>query len=443
VSQFIEQFRRDLEECNPNQPEFQNAVIELVEAVEPLYKEDDTLAEKAVLKRLTEPDRVVSFRVTWVDDEGQYQVNRGWRVQFNQALGPYKGGLRFHPSVNESILKFLAFEQTFKNALTGLPLGGAKGGSNFDPSGRSEQEIMRFCQSFMTELYRYIGPDHDVPAGDIGVGEREIGFLFGHYLRLQNQWSGAMTGKQPSWGGSALRTEATGYGCIYFLRNVLEHRKEELEGKRILISGAGNVALHAAEKALELGAVVATLSDSDGTLCFGEKFDQDLLERLKTLKLKERGRLSELSDELEYLEGKKPWGQEGDIALPCATQNEIGEEDAQALAEADISVVCEGANMPVTPEGAKLFREAGVTRLPGKAANAGGVAVSGLEMSQDSLRLYWEPEKVDNRLQEIMRTIHQQCLNESDSKEQVDYVRCADRAAFKTVSTALLDFGAV
>lgn len=428
------------------QEEFLEAVSEVLNSVEDYYSKEDYLRGRSVLSRITEPDRIISFRVAWVDDEGRTRVNRGWRVQFNNALGPYKGGLRFHPSVNESILKFLAFEQIFKNALTGLPMGGGKGGSDLDPKGLSEQEMMRFCQAFMQELHRYIGPDVDVPAGDIGVGTREIGYLFGQYLRSAKTWNGALTGKSPNWGGSCLRGEATGYGCIYFLNHALKHQEQDLKEKKVLVSGAGNVALHVAEKALDFGAKVLTLSDSDGYVMTPDGLSGEQLEWIKKLKTERRGRISEAADEFEDLtfhEGKKPWTEVADIAIPCATQNELDREHAEALSENGVSIVCEGANMPVTSEAAAHLKEQEILHLPGKAANAGGVAVSGLELSQDAARRYWDCKTVDEQLKQIMGDIHDLCIEQAEDKSRPDYVRCSNLAAFKKVATAVADLGVI
>jgi len=399
-----------------------------------------------VLEQLAEPDRIIRFRVAWKDDDGEIRVNRGWRVQHTHAIGPYKGGLRFAPHVNESVLKFLAFEQTFKNSLTNLPMGGAKGGADFDPHGRSDDEVMRFCQRFMEELYRYIGPDTDVPAGDMGVGDREIGFLFGHYIRLTNTFQGSLTGKGLSYGGSAVRKEATGYGAVYFLRNMLERADEPLEGKRVAISGAGNVALYAAEKAIQEGARVVTLSDSHGHIRCEAGLEAEALEEIKTLKFRERGRLAELDGRisgLEYTEGEAPWGVPCDVAMPCATQNEIGAEAAAALVDHGLMAVVEGANMPCTEEAIECFREHRVLFAPGKAANAGGVAVSGREQTQNVARVSWPRNEVDRRLKEIMRDIHDKCTDEMEDDGGVDYLDAANRAGFRKVAEAMLAYGVV
>jgi glutamate dehydrogenase (NADP+) len=433
-----------LERRNAHETEFIQAVREVAHSVFPLIEQNQDYRDAKILERMSEPDRVISFRVSWEDDDGNVRVNRAWRVQFNRAIGPYKGGLRFHKSVNQSILKFLGFEQTFKNSLTDLPMGGGKGGSNFNPKGKSAREIMRFCQSFMSELFRHIGPDADVPAGDIGVGAREIGFLFGQYTRLSNEFEGALTGKGLSYGGSAVRKEATGYGAIYFLQCMLAKADEPLEGKRLAISGAGNVALFAAERGIEEGAKVVTLSDSDGFIHCKSGLDEAALETIKTLKLEERGRLSELPDRLggvEYVDGKAPWGVECDVAIPCATQNELDGDAARKLVENGLKAVVEGANMPSTDEAIRCFREKGVLFGPGKAANAGGVAVSGFEQSQNAARLSWSREDVNSRLKSLMQAIHQKCAEEMERDEGIDYVDAANRAGFRKVADAMLAYG--
>ena len=437
-------FVSGLERRNPQEREFIQAVREVAQSVFPLVEADEDYRKAKILERMTEPDRVISFRVSWEDDDGNVRVNRAWRVQFNRAIGPYKGGLRFHKSVNQSILKFLGFEQTFKNSLTGLPMGGAKGGSNFNPKGKSEREVMRFCQSFMSELFRHIGPDADVPAGDIGVGGREIGFLFGQYTRLTNEFEGALTGKGLSYGGSPVRKEATGYGAIYFLECMLARQDDTLEGKRLAISGAGNVALFAAERALGEGAKVVTLSDSDGFIHCKAGLDEDGLEAVKTLKLERRGRLSELADRLEgveYVDGKAPWGVECDVAIPCATQNELDGEAARTLVSNGLRAVVEGANMPSTDDAIECFRENDILFGPGKAANAGGVAVSGFEQSQNAARLSWSREDVNARLKSLMQTIHQKCADEMERDDGIDYVDAANRAGFRKVADAMLAYG--
>jgi glutamate dehydrogenase/leucine dehydrogenase len=430
---------------NPNEPEFIQAVSEVVSSLEEFLNQNPIYLENKILERLVEPERVIIFRVPWVDDRGEIQVNRGFRVQFNSALGPYKGGLRFHPTVNLSILKFLGFEQIFKNSLTGLPLGAGKGGSDFDPHNKSEGEIMRFAQSFMTELYRHIGPNIDVPAGDIGVGPREIGYLFGEYKRLTRDFSGVLTGKGLEWGGSHIRLEATGYGLIYFLQEMLVRERETIEGKIILVSGSGNVAQYAAEKAIQLGGKVVTISDSLGTIYDKDGLTQEKLDYIKEIKNIKRGRVKEYLNKYkaEYLEAKKPWLIKGDIALPCATQNEILEEDAKLLVKNGIKVVVEGANMPSTPEAVKIFRENNVLFGPSKAANAGGVAVSGLEMSQNSLRLQWPREQVEAELQKIMQNIHKTIVKYGEQNGKINYVVGANIAGFKKVADSMLAQGVV
>ena len=442
----VAQFMRGLEKRNPGEPEFHQAVHEFVESVMPYVLEHPEYERAQILERMTEPDRIVIFRVCWEDDEGRARVNRAFRVQFNNAIGPYKGGLRFHPSVNLSILKFLGFEQCFKNALTGLPMGGAKGGANFNPHGKSDREVMRFCQSLMVELHRHIGEDTDIPAGDIGTGAREISYLFGQYKRMQNRFAGVLTGKGLAFGGSLVRREATGYGVVYFTQEMLAHRDDSLEGKTCAVSGSGNVAIYAAEKATELGARVVTLSDSGGTIHDPDGIDASKLEFVKELKEVRRGRISEYAERFgcEYLEGEKPWGVDCDIAFPCATQNELDEDDARSLAQSGCLAVVEGANMPATPEAVRVFRDSELLFGPGKAANAGGVAVSGLEQSQNSLRISWSHEEVDRRLHSIMREIHEQCV-EWGTREgiQVDYLTGANLAGFKRVADAMLAYGVV
>jgi len=444
AAQETTRFLETLRAQNPNEPEFLQAAEEVVETLMPYVQAHPELAKARILERLCEPDRILSFRVTWVDDQGEVQVNRAWRVQFNNTIGPYKGGLRFHPSVNQSVLKFLGFEQILKNSLTGLPMGGAKGGANFDPKGKSDGEVMRFCQSLMRELSRYIGEDVDVPAGDIGVGSREIGFLFGEYKRLENRFAGVMTGKGLGYGGSLVRTEATGYGCVYFAQNMLATREQSFDGKTVVISGSGNVALYAAEKAMQLGAKVVALSDSGGTIHDPAGMNAEKLAWVKELKEVRRGRIHEYAAEFggEYLEGKRPWGIPCDIALPCATQNELDAEDARILLSQGCQVVSEGANMPSTLDAVHIFREAGTLFGPGKAANAGGVAVSGLEQAQNSQRLPWTREQVDRRLQAIMADIHSQCV-EYGTKDcgTVDYVVGANVAGFVKVAHSMLALG--
>ncbi|MFZ1865312.1 MAG: NADP-specific glutamate dehydrogenase [Polyangiales bacterium] len=440
----LRRFMEGLKRRNPHEPEFIQAVCEVARSIHPLIEESSAYRKARILERMTEPDRVIAFRVTWEDDEGNVRVNRAWRVQFNRSIGAYKGGLRFHKGVNQSVLKFLGFEQTFKNSLTGLPMGGAKGGSNFNPKGKSTREVMRFCQSFMSELFRHIGADADIPAGDIGVGSREVGFLFGQYMRLTNQFEGALTGKGMAYGGSAIREEATGYGAVYFLQNVLERSGESLKDKRIAISGAGNVALFAAERAIRDGAKVVTLSDSNGFIHCDSGLDEDSLETIKTLKLERRGRLGDLDGQLvgvKYEKGKAPWGVPCDVAIPCATQNELGDDAARTLVDNGVQVVVEGANMPSTDDAIRRFREQGVRFAPGKAANAGGVAVSGFERSQNAARLSWSREEVDRRLKDIMRTIHDKCVDEMERDDRADYADAANRAGFRKVADAMLAYG--
>jgi glutamate dehydrogenase (NADP+) len=441
-----EQFLDGLKHRNPHEDEFHQAVEEVVDSVMPWYLDHPEYGRAKILERLTEPDRIISFRVAWQRDSGETEVNRAWRVQFNHMLGPYKGGLRFHPSVDQSVLKFLGFEQTLKNSLTGLPMGGAKGGSNFNPKGKSDAEVMRFCQSMMTELSRHIGEDVDVPAGDIGVGAREISYLFSQYVRLQNRWAGVMTGKRTEYGGSALRPEATGYGCVYFCEEMLKHHDESLDGKRIAISGSGNVALFAAEKAIQKGARVVTLSDSDGLVQVENGISEELLEQVRELKDVKRGRLSELEGQhkgVAYHAGKRPWSVECDVAMPCATQNELEEKDAKNLVENGVRAIAEGANMPTTASAALVFEKADVLHAPGKASNAGGVAVSGLEQSQNAMRLSWSREEVDERLQQIMRDIHDRCVDSGSQDGRVSYVDGANISGFKKVADAMLAAGIV
>ena len=439
-------FREDalayLQHNHPGDAEFHQAVQEIWDDIAQDYDEVAEYAEASVIERLTEPDRIIRFRVTWEDDDGRVHVNRGWRVQFHNLLGAYKGGLRFHPTVNESVLKFLGFEQCFKNALTGLPMGGAKGGSDFDPKGRSRREIMRFCQAFMRELHRHIGPQTDVPAGDINVGSEEIGYLFGEYLRLENRWEGVLTGKSPNFGGSCGRAEATGFGVIYFLKHMLEAHDQSLSGQKLLISGSGNVALHAAMKALEEHAEVLTLSDSSGTLFFENGLTADQLEELMEAKLKHKKRLSEL-EMGEYLDGKTPWQIEGaDIALPCATQNEVSDKDAETLIKNGVKVICEGANMPLTDEARQAVTQANLVYGPAKAANAGGVAVSGLERSQNAELSSWSLERVDDELRRIMDTIHSRCIMHVDKQDGIyPYSRGANLYAFYRLAGAMLAQG--
>ena len=443
-AEIAETFMEWLRKRNPGEQEFQQAVYEVGINVLPFLLEHPEYTETNIFARLTEPDRVIMFRVAWQDDKGGVQVNRGYRVQHSNAIGPYKGGIRFHPSVNLSILKFLAFEQTFKNSLTGLPMGGGKGGADFDPKGRSDSEIMRFCQAFMTELYRHIGPYTDVPAGDIGVGAREVSYLFGQYKRLANQFTGVLTGKGLAFGGSEIRVEATGYGCVYMMQDMLKHRGDDIEGKTAVISGSGNVALHAAEKLIELGARPVTLSDSSGFIFDREGIDADKLAWVKELKEKRRGRISEYADEFkaEFHEGKRPWSVPCEIAFPCATQNEIEKEDAEALLGNSCLGIAEGANMPSTQEAIDAFQDARILFAPSKAANAGGVAVSGLEMTQNSMRLSWSRDELNRHLREIMQDIHNRCVEHgSESDDYVNYLKGANIAGFIKVADAMLAYG--
>ncbi|MGX1023295.1 NADP-specific glutamate dehydrogenase [Psychroflexus sp. MBR-150] len=445
----IEEFVNSVEQKNPGETEFLQAVKEVAETVIPFIEENPQYQDKMLLERMVEPERIITFRVTWLDDEGQIQVNRGYRVQFNSAIGPYKGGLRFHPSVNLSILKFLGFEQVFKNSLTTLPLGGGKGGSDFDPKGKSDNEVMRFCQSFMTELAKHIGNDTDVPAGDIGVGAREIGYLFGQYKRLQNEFTGVLTGKGLSYGGSLMRPEATGFGVVYYTQNMLKYVNEGIKGKKIAISGSGNVAQYAYKKAIQLGAIVVTLSDSSGFVYSSEGFHSKEFAYLQNLKNVRRGRIYEMADEfdhVEYFEGKKPWdiGTEIDIAMPCATQNELDRDDAYKLVNKQVKVVAEGANMPCTLDAINHFKKENVIFSPGKASNAGGVATSGLEMTQNSMRYGWTSEEVDQKLKDIMENIHDACIKYGKTEDgSIDYVKGANIAGFVKVADAMLAQGTV
>ncbi|HVR92176.1 MAG TPA: NADP-specific glutamate dehydrogenase [Novosphingobium sp.] len=432
---------------NPHQPEFVQALTEVAEDIFDFIADKEEYHSQQILRRIAEPDRVVSFRVCWEDDAGQIRVQRGWRVQNNNAIGPYKGGIRFHPSVTESVLKFLAFEQTFKNALTGLPMGGGKGGSNFNPKGKSVREIMRFCQSFMTELYRHIGADIDVPAGDIGVGGREIGFMFGQYKRITGEFTGVLTGKGLEWGGSLIRTEATGYGAVYFLASMLATKGQDLTGKRAVISGSGNVATHAAEKIVQLGGKVLTLSDSGGFIHDPDGITQEKINWVKAHKTHRRGRIEDYCEAFKgasFTAGKTPWHVPCDVALPCATQNELLGDDAKALVANGCVAVAEGANMPTNLDGVHVFKAAKFLFAPGKAANAGGVAVSGLEMSQNSERRAWKEAELQQMLKDIMAGIHASCLKYGDmGGGYVDYVKGANIAGFKKVADAMLAFGVV
>lgn len=442
----VEKIMHDLEAKHPGEAEYLQAVREVLISVEDVYNSHPEFEKAKLIERLVEPERIITFRVPWTDDNGEVHVNIGYRVQFNGAIGPYKGGLRFHPSVNLSILKFLGFEQTFKNALTTLPMGGGKGGSDFSIRGRSDAEVMRFCQAFMTELYRHIGPDEDVPAGDIGVGGREVGYMFGQYKKLTHTFVGVLTGKGQEFGGSLIRPEATGYGNVYFLENMLKTRGIELKGKRVLVSGSGNVAQYTVEKLIQLGAVPVTLSDSDGYIYDPDGIDAEKLAYVKELKNVERGRIREYAEEygVKYVAGARPWSEKADIALPSATQNEIDGDDARTLVANGVFAVSEGANMPSTPEAIKVFQEAGLLYAPGKAANAGGVAVSGLEMSQNSERLRWSSEEVDAKLHNIMNEIHANCVKYGTQPDgYVNYVRGANVAGFLKVAKAMMAQGIV
>ncbi|XP_068761128.1 NADP-specific glutamate dehydrogenase-like [Montipora capricornis] len=442
----VEDFMDFVKQKNPGESEFLQAVEEVVSSVWGFIQKDPKYTQQRILERLVEPERVVIFRVPWRDDKGNIHVNRGFRVQFNSALGPYKGGLRFHPTVNLGVLKFLGFEQIFKNSLTTLPMGGGKGGSDFDPKGKTDSEVMSFCQSFMTELQRHIGPDTDVPAGDIGVGGREIGYLFGQYKRIRNEFTGVLTGKGIGWGGSLLRPEATGYGLVYFVQYMLISKGDVIKGKLVAISGSGNVAQYACEKATQLGAKVITLSDSNGTIHDPDGITAEKLAYVLELKNVKRGRIREYADKygVTYLEGKNPWSVKCDIALPCATQNEVSKEDAEKLVKNGCCLVAEGANMPTQPEAVRIFQKNKVLFAPGKASNAGGVAVSGLEMSQNSLRSAWTREEVDAKLQKIMKDIDQQCVRYGKLPDgSVDYVKGANIGGFVKVAQAMMDQGLV
>ncbi len=441
-----EDFMAYVKEKNPNQPEFHQAVDEVINSVWPIIEENPRYHSANILERIVEPERTIIFRVTWVNDKGELKVNKGYRVQMNSAIGPYKGGLRFHPSVNLSVLKFLAFEQVFKNSLTTLPMGGAKGGSDFDPKGKSDAEVMRFCQNFMLELSRHVGADTDVPAGDIGVGGREIGFLFGMYKKLRNEFTGVLTGKGLNWGGSLIRPEATGYGVTYFADEMLKTRNETFDGKIVTVSGSGNVAQYAVEKVTELGGKVVTLSDSDGTIYDKDGIKDSKLSFVKDLKNNRRGRIKAYAEKFkssEYLEGKRPWEIECQVALPCATQNEVSREDAETLVKNDCYCICEGANMPTQPEGIKVFLDSKVLYGQGKAANAGGVATSGLEMSQNSMRLSWTRQEVDDRLRTIMKSIHQTCVRYGKEDDFINYVKGANIGGFVKVADSMLDQGII
>lgn len=446
MKKIIDNFISEIERKNSNEPEFMQAVREISENVLPYIVSKDIYHGKNILMRMVEPERVLMFRVNWVDDNGEIQVNRGYRVQMNSAIGPYKGGLRFHPTVNLSILKFLALEQVFKNSLTTLPMGAGKGGSDFDPKGKSDGEVMRFCQSFMTELYRYIGPNTDIPAGDIGVGGREIGYMFGQYKKLKKEFTGVLTGKGLSWGGSLIRPEATGYGTVYFAENMLHHVSKSIKGKTVTISGSGNVAQYAAEKCIQLAAKVVSMSDSSGTIYDSEGINEEKLAFIMDLKNIKRGRISKYIDEYpkaKFFKNKTPWNIKCDIALPCATQNELNEKDAKALISNGCICVSEGANMPCNPDAIKILKSNKVLYAPGKASNAGGVAVSGLEMAQNSLRYSWSREEVDAKLKEIMNEIHSSCLTHGQEKDWVNYEKGANIAGFIKVADAMLAQGIV
>ena len=441
----IEHFMNGLIKRNPNEPEFHQAVKEVVESVIPFINQHDAYKKAHILERMTEPDKVISFRVTWEDDQGNIRINRGYRVQFNNAIGPYKGGLRFDPTVNLSVLKFLGFEQTFKNSLTTLPLGAGKGGADFNPKGKSDREIMRFCQSFMTQLYQHIGPNIDVPAGDIGVGSREISYLFGQYKRMTQRVESVLTGKALEYGGSLVRNESTGYGNAFFMQAMLVHHQQTIANKTCLVSGSGNVALHCVEKLIQLGATVLTLSDSSGTLFVPNGIDDKKLQIIKNVKIKQRERLHILTSYFacEFHDNKKPWHIKADLAFPCATQNELQKEDAEHLLNNGCIAVSEGANMPCTPAAVKVFHDNNILYAPGKAANAGGVAVSALEMSQNSMRLSWSHKELEEKLHQIMQQIHDKCVQYGQVGEQVNYVKGANIAGFIKVADAMLAYGVV
>ena len=444
---YIAQFMKELAARNPGETEFHQAVKEVLESVAPVLEDSPALLDQKIMERMVEAERIIIFRVPWMDDRGKVQINRGFRVQMNSAIGPYKGGIRFHSSVNLSIMKFLAFEQTFKNALTTLPMGGAKGGSDFSPRGKSDAEVMRFCQSFMTELQRHIGPDTDVPAGDIGVGGREVGYLFGQYKRLRDEWTGTLTGKGQNWGGSLLRPEATGYGVCYFTQEMLATRGESFEGKTVCISGSGNVAQYAAQKAMRLGAKVVTLSDSNGYIYDPEGLNEEKLNYVFMLKNMIRGRIKEYVSrypQATYYPDERPWGVKCDIAMPCATQNEIDGDDARKLVANGCSCVAEGANMPSTPEAISVFQAHRLLYSPGKASNAGGVATSGLEMTQNSIRQKWSAEEVDAQLHRIMKDIHEACLKYGTGEAgYFNYVKGANIAGFLKVANSMMEQGLV
>ena len=446
MNKIISDFLKEIDKRNSHEPEFMQAVREVSDDLIPYIVSQEIYHGKNVLMRMCEPERVIMFRVNWIDDNGEIQVNRGYRVEMNSAIGPYKGGLRFHPSVNLSILKFLAFEQVFKNSLTTLPMGGGKGGADFDPKNKSDGEVMRFCQSFMTELFRHIGPNTDIPAGDIGVGGREIGYMFGQYKRLKNEFTGVLTGKGVSWGGSLIRPEATGYGTVYFAEDMLNYEGDSIKGKKVTISGSGNVAQYAAEKCIHLGAKVISMSDSSGTIHDSYGIDQEKLDHIMYLKNEKRSRINEFVKKYpkaKFYKNKNPWSLSCDVALPCATQNEISEADAKLLIKNGCKVVAEGANMPCEPGAIKQFKLNKILYAPGKASNAGGVAVSGLEMAQNSLRYSWTREEVDQKLKEIMINIHKSCLEYGKEKNYIDYNKGANISAFIKVADAMLAQGVV
>jgi glutamate dehydrogenase/leucine dehydrogenase len=445
MSDKVQAFMDYVKAKDPGQPEFHQAVFEVINSIMPVVEKNPKYQKAKILERIVEPERVILFRVPWVNDKGEVQVNKGYRIEMNSAIGPYKGGLRFHPSVNLSILKFLAFEQVFKNSLTTLPMGGGKGGSDFDPKGKSDNEVMHFCQAFMNELFRHIGANTDVPAGDIGVGGREIGFLFGQYKKLRNEFTGVLTGKAPKWGGSLIRPEATGYGAVYFAAEMMKTRKQLLADKVATVSGSGNVAQYAVEKCLDLGCKCVTLSDSDGTIYDPAGINHEKLAFVKELKNVKRGRIKEYADKYgcKFLPGKRPWGIKCDVAFPSATQNEIDGNDAKELVKNGCICVSEGANMPSTPEAIDVYLNANIMYGLGKAANAGGVSVSGLEMSQNSLHLSWTREEVDNRLQGIMKAIHEQCVEHGKEGNFINYVKGANIAGFIKVADSMLDQGVV
>jgi len=441
----VDQFMSAIKAKNPTEPEFHQAVQEVAESLIPFIEENPRYKHAKILERIAEPERVIMFAVPWIDDKGDIQINRGFRIEMSSSIGPYKGGLRFHPTVNLGILKFLAFEQIFKNSLTTLPMGGGKGGSDFDPKGKTDNEVMRFCQSFMTELCRHIGPNTDVPAGDIGVGGREIGFLFGQYKRIRNEFTGVLTGKSIEWGGSLIRPEATGYGAVYFAEEMLKVRGDSLKGKTAIVSGSGNVAQYTTEKVNQLGGKVVTLSDSAGTIHDPDGIDDKKLAWAMDLKNTRRGRIKEYAEQFgcDYIEGERPWNIKGDVAFPSATENEINKEDAETLIKNGCQLVSEGANMPSTPEAVELYLEHKIMYGPGKAANAGGVAVSGLEMTQNSMRLPWTREEVDNRLQQIMISIHDTCVRFGKEGDFINYVKGANIGGFVKVADAMLAQGTV